>query len=665
MKLKKIIASILFCTMTFNLIGFYNITVNADELSDDLIISEQEVITDEYISENDELSEDNIYVDEQTEESQKIQTDNNVIDEEMHIALEPELLTSQGSIGLETINEEDYILDSSGVIWFKEYPASYCTTDRFRFYSQGKNFIYDVNLKDAPGYINTRGLNGSYWIDFYNDNGRVFVLNSRIDSLNNYNINNLAFSGSIDLSQYPDGEYHFLFHLVDENGVSYCAGGAGNIKILIKNQTIYFSKPYCDLKSENIDNYNSMYQYLYEINPYDELNNIKNSITYNDMSDGLKEKAIEIKNYSGSDYRTVLNIKSWLCLQKIGDGKSTNWNYCNYPEIKNLQIMLAYLSIPSIRYNDIVFAYVDNRWVAMKFLTDSYPDGQFDLSKNELASLFSSNNYSIDNWKEYENESVNNEEIITIDYDVIYHQSEARSMLKMINDFRTGKDAWFWTNMNPRAKVDENGNIVYDKYGDVVLETDKCIRDNLLVLEYDYDLEKIAMQRAAEIVAFYEHERPNGSNCFGAYKGYNYLCAGENIAYGYNTAEEVFTAWREDNESYYGQGHRRNMLEINYNRIGIACVEYNGVKYWVQEFAYSEGNITSTNANDSKTNVNVEIKKNRATIKIDWKKNNINITVGEKIDLPSISIKLNLLTTDNVFLNIPRWAYLQSAIGYR
>lgn len=50
-------------------------------------------------------------------------------------------------------------------------------------------------------------------------------------------------------------------------------------------------------------------------------------------------------------------------------------------------------------------------------------------------------------------------------------------------------------------------------------------------LKYDYTLEKIAMQRACELVYLYEHKRPNGSSVFTAYSdyGYNSNGKGENI----------------------------------------------------------------------------------------------------------------------------------------
>ena len=65
-----------------------------------------------------------------------------------------------------------------------------------------------------------------------------------------------------------------------------------------------------------------------------------------------------------------------------------------------------------------------------------------------------------------------------ISMDVTFNQTEARAMLDRINDFRTGSDAWYWDQT----------------------DTNKVYVTGLSTLEYDYELEKVAMQRAAEIV---------------------------------------------------------------------------------------------------------------------------------------------------------------------
>ena len=143
--------------------------------------------------------------------------------------------------------------------------------------------------------------------------------------------------------------------------------------------------------------------------------------------------------------------------------------------------------------------------------------------------------------------------ILEVQIPLQYHQSEARKVFDMINDFRTNTDAWYW-NEGDTAKVPVRG---------------------LKKLVYDYALEQVAMQRAAELVLQFSHDRPDQSDCFSLYgdkAGY----AGENIAFGQTSAAMVHEAWREDNEPYDGQGHRRTMLSNNLNAVGIGCVEYGG-----------------------------------------------------------------------------------------
>ena len=94
------------------------------------------------------------------------------------------------------------------------------------------------------------------------------------------------------------------------------------------------------------------------------------------------------------------------------------------------------------------------------------------------------------------------------------------------------------------------------------------------------ELCKVADIRAKEITKSFSHTRPNGANCFTAFKenGITYRYAGENIAYGQKDANAVMTAWMNS------AGHRANILSKNFEKIGIACYQYNGRKYWVQLF---------------------------------------------------------------------------------
>ena len=62
-------------------------------------------------------------------------------------------------------------------------------------------------------------------------------------------------------------------------------------------------------------------------------------------------------------------------------------------------------------------------------------------------------------------------------------------------------------------------------------DTTKTTCDNLSELAYDYDLEKLAMKRAAEIALSYAHTRPNGERCFSIYdeEGVSYSFVGSII----------------------------------------------------------------------------------------------------------------------------------------
>ena len=160
---------------------------------------------------------------------------------------------------------------------------------------------------------------------------------------------------------------------------------------------------------------------------------------------------------------------------------------------------------------------------------------------------------------------------------VSYVTSDARGMLSQLNAFRTGGDAWYWNQ-------DDASKTQYNTSGN----------KSLSALTYDYTLERLAMQRAAEIAVLYTHKRPDGTYASSSLSGYS--AWGENIAYGYGSATAVMDAWKEANVGYSGQGHRRNMLSENFNAVGIGHVRRNGVDYWVQEFGYKKSPDTAASS---------------------------------------------------------------------
>lgn len=169
---------------------------------------------------------------------------------------------------------------------------------------------------------------------------------------------------------------------------------------------------------------------------------------------------------------------------------------------------------------------------------------------------------------------------------VTFGQTAIRTMLQDVNDFRTNGKAWLW---NKDDSTKEEG---------IVREA----------LTYDYGLEKVAMQRAAEMVFLYSHTRPNNESCFSAYPS-GMGAAGENIAIGTGTysTNYIFELWKEEKEKYSKQGHRRNMLSESFRYIGIAHVKYRGCNYYVQEFSSVPFDTAYASANDSLTNMTVEV----------------------------------------------------------
>lgn len=201
---------------------------------------------------------------------------------------------------------------------------------------------------------------------------------------------------------------------------------------------------------------------------------------------------------------------------------------------------------------------------------------------------------------------------------VTYGQTEARTMFADINEFRTSDtEAWCW-----------------DKT-DSVRESWRTTE-----LQYDYALERVAMKRAVEIALSYDHTRPNGTKCFTAYPS-GYMAEGENIAAGYKSAAEVFNGWKEENESYAGQGHRRNMLSSNFKAVGIGHVVYQGCHYWVQEFGDKVMDGTTSAANDSTQIEDVDVSSSYITA-VKTNLDDVSLKVGEKVTTEDFSLAINV-----------------------
>lgn len=102
----------------------------------------------------------------------------------------------------------------------------------------------------------------------------------------------------------------------------------------------------------------------------------------------------------------------------------------------------------------------------------------------------------------------------------------------------------------------------------------------LSALTVDTRVQQAALVRAKETAQSFSHTRPNGSSFSTALTeaGVSYRTAGENIAYGQSTPQQVMNAWMNSS------GHRANILNANYTTIGVGYTVINGTAYWAQLF---------------------------------------------------------------------------------
>jgi uncharacterized protein YkwD len=109
-------------------------------------------------------------------------------------------------------------------------------------------------------------------------------------------------------------------------------------------------------------------------------------------------------------------------------------------------------------------------------------------------------------------------------------------------------------------------------------------------LSLDAGLVDAAGRHASDMVRrhYMDHTNPDGKSAFDRMEaaGFHGSAMGENIAAGYDTAQRVFAAWMKSD------GHRKNILNCNYNKIGIGYdpgqvkPDY-GNGSWVQDFGRS------------------------------------------------------------------------------
>lgn len=103
-------------------------------------------------------------------------------------------------------------------------------------------------------------------------------------------------------------------------------------------------------------------------------------------------------------------------------------------------------------------------------------------------------------------------------------------------------------------------------------------KQGLPALVHRADIKNVAEKKAMDMINsnYFSHTSPNYGSPFQMLKtfGISYRSAGENIAKGQRSPQEVMNSWMNSS------GHRANILNKGYNAIGVGY--YNGA--WVQIF---------------------------------------------------------------------------------
>ncbi|MCQ2401129.1 MAG: CAP domain-containing protein [Lachnospiraceae bacterium] len=88
--------------------------------------------------------------------------------------------------------------------------------------------------------------------------------------------------------------------------------------------------------------------------------------------------------------------------------------------------------------------------------------------------------------------------------------------------------------------------------------------------------------RAQEQQSLFSHTRPDGRDCFSVFSDLGIAAGyrGENVAYASPcTPEFIMNGWMGS------EGHKKNILDPRFTRIGVGYYESAGLGYWAQIFA--------------------------------------------------------------------------------
>ena len=198
-----------------------------------------------------------------------------------------------------------------------------------------------------------------------------------------------------------------------------------------------------------------------------------------------------------------------------------------------------------------------------------------DNPSNTITTTPSYNNVILDNSNSTKTSEYNNTD--TTSSDINNHTPD-----NSVEPFSNNEDTAFCDFANTE---DTNQIIFLDSSTYTMLSLVNKYRtdNNLNQLEMDNSLLQVAKTRVLETHLLLSHNRPDGRSFSSALKdlGLVYSICGENICAGFSNPENALNSLIESST------HKDNILNPNFNKIGVSCIQTNDGYgyYWVQIFS--------------------------------------------------------------------------------
>src|SRR5690625_2081406 len=136
-------------------------------------------------------------------------------------------------------------------------------------------------------------------------------------------------------------------------------------------------------------------------------------------------------------------------------------------------------------------------------------------------------------------------------------------------------------NQNPTEKeTSDQGNVSEFEKRVIELTNKERAAYGLKPLQADYELGRVSKEKSRDMLnyQYFDHNSPIYGSPFDMMDAYqvNYRTAGENIAKGQVSPEEVVNAWMNS------EGHRANILNGSFTHIGVGFIDNGNI--WTQQF---------------------------------------------------------------------------------